>query len=245
MWRLLVLLAATGCAGAPAGGPPVVAAAASLTDVLSEIAGGYEKETGARVSLTFAGSNALARQIRNGAPVDLFVSADEAQMDAVAADIVPGTRHTLLSNALVVAVPSDRPRAMTSPRELLDARIRRVAVGEPSAVPAGAYAREYLQARGLWDALQPKLVPTASVRLALAAVESGGADAAIVFRTDVATSGRATVAFAVPPAESPAISYPAALLRTGRNREAAGRFLAYLRDEPAREVFARAGFILP
>jgi molybdate transport system substrate-binding protein len=245
MWRLLLLLASTACAGTPAGRPPVVAAAASLTDVLSDIAGRYEEATGGRVALTFAGSNGLARQIRNGAPVDLFVSADEKQMDAVADAIVPGTRRALLANALVIAVPSDRPEAMTSPRALLDDRVRRVAVGEPSAVPAGAYAREYLQAEGLWDALRPKLVPTGSVRLALAAVESGSADAAIVFRTDVATSRRATVALAIPAADGPAISYPAALLRTGRNPDAARRFLAYLRGDSAREVFARAGFILP
>ena len=245
MWRLLLLLAALGCAEGPGGDAPVVSAAASLTDALSEVARGYEADTGQRVALNFAGSNALARQIRGGAPVDLFLSADEAQMDAVAEAILPGTRQPLLSNALVIAVPADRARRMRSPRELLEAGVRRVAVGDPSAVPAGVYAREYLTGEGVWDALQPRLVPMGSVRLALAAVETGGADAAVVFRTDVATSRRASIAFAVAPGDGPAITYPVALLRTGRHAEAARRFLEYLRGDAARDVFRRAGFILP
>lgn len=244
MWRLLLLLAAFGC-GAPEGGTPVVSAAASLTDVLTGAVRRYEAETGQTVALNFAGSNVLARQIRSGAPVDLFISADEAQMVAVEAEIVPGTRVTLLSNGLVVAVPSDRARRMASAADLLADDVRRIAVGEPSAVPAGVYARRYLESQGIWQALQPRLVPMGSVRLALAAVEQGAADAAIVFRTDVASSRSATSAFEVPLDEGPPISYPAAILRTGQHPDAARRFLAYLRGPEASAIFTEAGFVLP
>ncbi|MGE0443603.1 MAG: molybdate ABC transporter substrate-binding protein [Vicinamibacterales bacterium] len=244
MWRLVLLLAAFGCASPDRGGP-VVSAAASLTDALTDVGRRYEAETGEVVALNFAGSNVLARQILAGAPVDLFISADEAQMDAVETETAPGTRGTLLSNQLVVAVPSDRARHMASAGDLLADDIRRIAVGEPAAVPAGVYARRYLESQGIWEALQPKLVPMGSVRLALAAVEQGAADAAVVFRTDVASSHGAIVAFAVPPNDGPAISYPAAVLRTGRHAEAARRFLAYLRGPNARAIFAEAGFILP
>jgi molybdate transport system substrate-binding protein len=221
-----------------------VSAAASLTDALTDIARRYEAGTGQAVALNFAASNVLAQQVISGAPVDLFIPADEAQMDAVEAEAVPGTRGTLLSNQLVVAVPSDRPRRMTTAGDLLADDMRRIAVGEPAAVPAGVYARRYLESLGIWEALQPKLVPMGSVRLALAAVEQGAADAAIVFRTDLASSRGATSAFEVPLDEGPAISYPAAILRTGQHPDAARRFLAYLRGPEARAIFAAAGFIL-
>jgi molybdate transport system substrate-binding protein len=244
MWRALLLVAVASCAGRTPQ-PPVVSAAASLTDALTEVADRYERATGERVALNFAASNVLARQIAGGAAVDLFISADVAQMDAVAADIAPGTRVALLSNSLAIAVPSDRPAHFASPRDLLSAAYRRIAVGEPSSVPAGVYARHYFKRLGLWQELQPRLVPAGSVRLALAAVESGAADAAVVFRSDVRPGGRSVVAFDVPPDESPAIVYPAAILRTGDNPDAARRFLAYLQSSPARDVFVRAGFRLP
>jgi molybdate transport system substrate-binding protein len=194
------------------------------------------------VVLNLGASNTLARQIRAGARVDLFISADEAQMDTVAAEVVPGTRIDLLGNQLAVAIPDDRPAGITSAHDLTSASVRRIAIGDPAAVPAGVYARLYLEKLGLWSRLQPRLVPSGSVRLALAAVEGGAADAAIVYRTDIAASGRVREAFVVPRDEGPRIVYPAAVLRSGQNQTGARRLLAFLQSAEAGAIFRRAGF---
>jgi molybdate transport system substrate-binding protein len=220
----------------------VVSAAASLADVLDEAKRMYQSRVDVRVAINVAASNTLARQIAAGAPVDLFISADEAQMDAIRDQIVAGSRVVLLTNQLAIAVPTDRPHVMVSARDLLAASIRRVAIGDPAAVPAGVYAKQYLQGMGLWQLLQPKLVPSGSVRLALAAVESGGADAAIVYATDVAIARRARTALVIPVGQGPRIEYPAALIRGGAHIDAARRFLAFLRGDEMARVFTRAGF---
>ena len=221
----------------------LISAAASLTEVIQQLAKVYESRSGDRLVLNVGASNTLARQIAAGARVDVFISGDEAQMDVVAADVVPGTRVDLLSNQLAIAVPDDRARQFTSVRELADASIRRIAVGDPAAVPAGVYAKAYLQRIGLWTAVESKLIPSGSVRVALAAIENGAADAAIVYRTDVATARRARLAFVVPTADGPTIVYPAAAMRTGANPQAARRLLAFLQTPEAAAIFRRAGFL--
>lgn len=240
----LVLAVAAAAAGPAAGQPRevLVSAAVSLTEALQRIAALYERQAGEKVVLNLAASNTLARQIRGGARVDVFISADEAQMDGVAADIVSGTRVDLLSNQLAIAVPSDRPATVRTPEDLAGAGVRRVAIGDPAAVPAGVYARIYLDRLGLWTRLQLKLVPSGSVRLALAAVENGAADAAIVYRTDIAAGERVRAAFVVPAAEGPRIVYPAAVLRTGPNQAGARRFVEFLRTPAAAAIFTGAGF---
>ena len=226
-----------------AAGEVTVSAAASLTDVLQQAAKMYEWQTGDRLVLNFGASNTLARQIAAGARVDVFISADEAQMDAVAEHIVPGTRKDVLSNQLAIAVPDDRPRAFASARDLVDASIRRIAIGDPAAVPAGVYAKTYLERAGLWKQIAARIVPVGSVRLALAAVENGAADAAIVYRTDIGAARRAREAYVVPVAEGPAIRYPAAAIRGGTNRRGAQAFLAFLDSPQASALFTRAGFV--
>jgi molybdate transport system substrate-binding protein len=239
-----LLAAAPGISPAAADGP-LVSAAASLTDALSAAARQYEQDTGTRLALNFGPSSGLARQIRNGAPVDLFISADEAQMDAVAAAglLDPATRVDLLHNALVIVMPSDRAHALGSARDLADAAIRRIALADPDAVPAGVYARRYLESLGLWTPLASRLVPTSDVRAALAAIDSGNADAAFVYRTDAAIAKRAVVVFRVPPAEGPRIVYPAAIVRTARHAAGARALLAYLQGPAARAIFDRFGFV--
>lgn len=227
----------------PQGREVTVSAAASLTDVLRQLAAIYEERSGERVILNFAASNTLARQIQAGARIDLFFSADEAQMDAVAGRIEPYSRVDLLSNELAIAVPDDRPRRFRSAHDLAAPEIRRIAIGDPAAVPAGVYARAYLEQQGLWTRLAPAIVPAGSVRLALAAVENGAADAAIVYRTDVATARRARLALVIPRSEGPRIVYPVAALRDAPNRAGARRLLAFLQSAEAAEVFARSGFV--
>ena len=223
----------------------VVSAAVSLGDVLQKLAPIYQARTGDRLVLNLGPSNTLAKQITFGARVDLFISADEAQMDAAGPELVPGSRVDLLSNQLAIAVPDDRPRKFESARDLADPAITRIAIGDPAGVPAGVYAKQYLQKIGVWPALQMKLIPSASVRIALAAVENGAADAAIVYRTDIPTAAHAREAFLVPVADGPRIVYPAAIVKTGRSPEGAARLLAFLRGPDATAVFTRAGFLAP
>ena len=223
----------------------MVSAAASLANVMQEIARAYESRTGTRVTVNVAASNTLARQIRNGAPVDVFISADEVQMDVVRTEIVPGSRIDLLANQLAIAVPADRPRTLKSARELSEPRFKRIALGDPAAVPAGIYAKTYFEQLGIWAAIQSRVIPCASVRLALAAVENGSADAAVVYRTDVATAHRASMGLVIPANEGPRIVYPAALVRAGRNRDRAIRFLAWLQGKDAEALFRASGFIIP
>lgn len=220
----------------------LVSAAASLSDVMEQVSRAYEKRTGVRVMVNTGASNTLARQIAAGATVDIFISADEAQMDVVRGELVANSRVDLVSNQLAIAVPADRPRTMRSARELTDPVFKRIAIGDPAAVPAGVYAKTYLEKLGIWPVVSARIVPSGSVRLALAAVENGAADAAIVYRTDLMSARGAALALAIPVSEGPRIVYPAAVIRSGRNREAATRFLAWLRSAEADPIFEAAGF---
>jgi molybdate transport system substrate-binding protein len=219
----------------------LVFAAASLTDALGEIGRGFEARTGAHVLFSFAGSNALARQIQAGAPADVFVSANLDRMDELERSglVRPEDRVSLLSNRLTVVVPRASTLTMSTPRGLEGAR--RLALGDPEAVPAGVYARRWLERVGLWDVLRERVVPTLDVRAALAAVESGAADAGIVYRTDAAISPRVRVALEVPPDEAPRIVYPAAVLASSPSAKARA-FLEHLKSAEARAVFSRHGF---
>jgi molybdate transport system substrate-binding protein len=219
----------------------VVFAAASLADALREIGSAFEARTGHRVVLSFGGSNDMARQIRAGAPAEVFVSASAERMDEVeqAGLVRAGDRGDLLSNRLVVIVPLAADAVPTTAEDLL--RVRRLALGDPQAVPAGIYARRWLEKRGLWERVRDRVVPTLDVRAALAAVESGNADAGIVYRTDAAISRGVRVALEVPPGEAPRIVYPAALLATARG-PGARAFYEQLRSPAARAVFERLGF---
>ena len=245
-WLLAFVLLVPGLApqGLPAATPLTVSAAVSLTDALTAIAEAYGREGRGALRLNFGASNVLARQITAGAPADVFISADEAQMDVVAAAqmMVDGSRVDLLRNQLAIVVPSDRPRTMTSARDLSGAAFRRIAIGDPAAVPAGVYAKAYLEKEGLWASLEAKMVPSGSVRAALAAVESGAADAAIVYRTDARVAMKATVAYVVPLDRGPRIVYPGAIVKNAAAPQEAKRFLEYLRGATAARIFERFGF---
>jgi len=222
-----------------------VSAAASLTEAVQEIGKAYETKTGVKTEFNFGGSNQLARQIEEGAPVDLFFSADEASVDRLEKKglLAAGTRSSILSNALVIVVEKGSTLAVDSPQALASEPVRSIALAEPDSVPAGIYAREYLQGLGLWEKLRGKVIPTENVRAALAAVESGNADAAIVYRTDAGISRKVRVAYEVPPAAGPPISYGAAVVRESRHSSAARQFLLYLESPAASAIFRRYGFL--
>ena len=223
-----------------------VFAAASLTESLKEIASAYEKQSGDKVVFNFGASSMLARQIEAGAPADIFFSADEAKMDGLArhGHVLAETRRSPLSNSLVFVVAAGSSIRIAGARDLLNASIRVVALAEPQSVPAGIYAKEYLRSVGVWSDVIDKVVPTENVRAAMAAVEAGNADAAIVYKTDAAISSQVKVALEIAPAEGPKISYPVAVLTHAPQLDAARRFVDYLTSAPALDVFRSHGFVV-
>ena len=224
----------------------MVFAAASLTEALAEIGGLYEQQRPEiDVVFNFAATNALARQIQEGAPADVFFSADEAKMDGLEKKglLRPGTRRSLLSNALVIVVHRDSRLNLFGAADLAGAKVGSIALAEPQTVPAGIYAKEYLKAQGLWSKVIDKVIPTENVRAALAAVESGNVDAGIVYNTDAAISMSVRVAYAVPAADGPRISYPVAVLQESRRGAAAQQFVQFLESEAVLAVFRRYGFL--
>ncbi len=224
----------------------MVFAAASLSESLQEIATDYEKQTRDHLVFNFGGSGLLARQIEQGGPADLFFSADEARMDALEKGnwLLPGTRKSRLSNTLVIVVATDHGASVATPTDLTSTSVRRLALAETRSVPAGIYAREFLERQHLWTAVESRVVPTENVRAALAAVESGNADAGIVYKTDAAITKRVRVVYEIPAKDLSPISYPVAVLRASRQPEAAQRFLAYLLSPKTAEVFRRRGFLI-
>jgi molybdate transport system substrate-binding protein len=241
---LAVAAAALTALPLPARAPLTVSAAVSLGEALTVAAREYAQAGGGTIRFNFGASNVLARQIVDGAPVDIFISADEQQMDIVAAAglVKAGSRADILSNQLAVVVPNDRNRTLGGIRALTDPAFRRIAIGDPDAVPAGVYAKQYLQKVGIWDQIAPRIVPAGSVRAALTAVETGAADAAIVYRTDARIATRASVAWVVPANEGPPIRYPAAVIRTSSAAEEAQRFLDYLRSAAGMRALTQFGF---
>jgi molybdate transport system substrate-binding protein len=228
--------------------PPtlVVSVAASIHEAMVEIAALYRQSTGAAVDLNTGSSSTLARQIVEGAGAGVFLSADGLQMDIVerAGRLVAGTRTPLLTNELAVVVPADAPAAATL-EALLAGRLRRLAMGEPSSVPAGVYGRRWLEHEGAWDTLSRSVVPFPTVRGVLAAVEAGRVDAGIVYRTDAMTSPVRVIA-RVTAAAHPYlhIVQPAAVV-AGSAEPEGRRFLEFLKGEAARRVFVRRGFGTP
>ena len=238
----LVLLIGLSAAPAASAAEITVFAAASLADALSEIGNSFGAATGHHVAFNLGASSDLARQIRAGAPADVFFSADEAQMDVVtrAGAVRAAERVDLLSNTLVVVVPARTPRRLQAPSEI--AQFERLALADPQAVPAGVYAKEYLEKTGIWSRLADRIVPTLNVRAALAAVESENVPAAIVYRTDAAISSRVAVAFEVPRAAGPAIVYVMAPLATAS--APARLFADELASARAARVYEKYGFLV-
>ncbi len=232
-----------GSCGKAAPLPLLVFAAASTTDALTELGPAFTAESGIPVAFAFGGSSDLARQLKSGAPGDVFLSADQAQMDELERIglVQPGSRRTLLANELAIVVATDLPTPIAKPADLL--LVQRLALADPTAVPAGIYAKQWLFTQGLWAVLSPRILPMQDVRAALAAVESGAAEAAIVYRTDAAIARNARLAFVVPRDAGPPILYPVAPLTGSRQPRAASDFVTFLASEPARAVFAHHGFI--
>jgi molybdate transport system substrate-binding protein len=224
----------------------LVSAAASLAEVLKEISNGYRSKSKHTVRFNFGPSSGLARQIEEGAPADIFFSADLPQMDTLDRNgrLEPGTRKNLLSNQLVIIVPADSKLAMASPKDLLKSVVKRIALAEPSSVPVGVYSSKYLADEGLWNQVKAKIVPVQDVRATLAAVESGNVEAGFVYKTDAAVSKKVKVAFQVPSEKGPKIVYPIAIVKESKRKDAARNFMSYIVSPAAKETFKKYGFIV-
>jgi molybdate transport system substrate-binding protein len=223
-----------------------VSAAASLTDALKEIAAAYQRTSRDKITFNFGASSFLARQMEAGAPADVFFSADEARMDELEKKnfVVKETRRSLLSNTLVIVVDKGSKIQIASADDLVKPEIKKIALADPATVPAGVYAKEYLEKINLWAQISKKIIPTDNVRAALAAVESGNVEAGIVYKTDAAISKKTRVGYEIPRDEGPAISYSVALLRDAKEPAAAREFLNCLAEPEASAVFRKFGFIV-
>jgi molybdate transport system substrate-binding protein len=225
----------------------IVSAAASLTNAFRDAGKLFEtSHPGEKVAFNFASSSVLLSQIAQGAPADVFATADAHTMDSAEKQglLAPGTRRTLLGNKLVLIVPT---RARAKPSGLTgleDASVRRIAIGNPASVPAGRYARDALRKAGLWSKLEPKYVFAQNVRQALDYVARAEADAGIVYSTDAAIMAGKVVVAAEMPLDRP-IVYPVAIVKDARNRASAQSFLSSLGSPQAQAIFRRYGFSQP
>ena len=253
MTRRALLAAIAASLAAPVRAQPseslLVFAAASLTEAMQDVAKLWEARGEPRLRFNFAASSTLARQLEQGAQANLFASADQPWMDWAQSRtlIVPETRRTLLGNRLVLVTPANSTATVSiAPGMDLLSLLGpngRLAIGDPSNVPAGLYARQALTKLGLWPTLEPRLARAESVRSALLLVERGEAPLGIVYATDAAIARGVKIA-ATFPADllDPPIAYPFAVTRAG-DTPAARRLMAFLATPPALEAFARRGFI--
>ncbi len=224
-----------------------VLAAASLTDSLRDISAAWVKAGNRPLRMSFGASSTLARQIEQGAPANLFASADEQWMDYLAKRdlIAADTRKSLLGNDVVLVVPAGKPQHVTiAPGFDLRGMLGpdgRLAVGDPKHVPVGIYAEQALRKLGMWEAIEPRLARTEDVRAALRFVELGEAPVGIVYATDAAISDKLMVAGVFPTDSHDPVTYPFAATKTGDNPEAR-TLLAFLSGPEARAIFVKRGF---
>ena len=239
-----VLFAAIGSLAAAPAPEVTVYAAASLRDALQAIAPVCESQAGIRLVFNFGASSDLARQIVAANKADVFFSADEAWMDHVAEEglVDASSRGNLLGNRLVVVVPQGVGSSIGDAAALTS--VKRLALANPDAVPAGKYAKAWLEKLGLWEKVRERVVPFPDVRATLAAVEAGAVDAGVVYRTDAAIAKGVSVRFEVPAADGPPIRCPVAALAKRPAIEAARRAVTCFEGPQARAVFERLGFVV-
>lgn len=246
--RPWVAACALTCAAMPAvAGEVLVSAAASLTNAFKELATQYEAaHPGTKVLTTFGSSDVVLRQITEGAPADVFASADQKAMDkAVAAKAVdPATRVNFARNEVVLVVPADNPRGIASLADLKKQGVTRIALGNPDSVPVGRYTRAALERAGAWDTVKAHEILGQNVRQVLSYVERGEVDAGFVYATDAAImKGRVRVVVAI---ETPTpVSYPVALVRRDGRAPEAADFLTFLLSADGQAVLSRYGFVKP
>lgn len=242
----------TGCGGGQSAekktAEPVelhVAAAASLTDAMKELAELYAKDNpDVKLVFNFGSSGALQQAIENGGETDLFFSAAQKQMNALdeAGELAEGTRQDLLINEVVLIVPKDDALGIKTFEDMTRDDVKHVALGEPKGVPVGQYSEEILTNLGILDAVKAKAVYGSDVRQVLSWVETGDAECGIVYATDAAVSDKVTVAAIAPADSHKPVIYPAAVIKDSKHLDAAKAFLTFVGTEAAKAVFEKYGF---
>lgn len=220
-----------------------ISAAASLKDAAEELKSTYiTQHPNVTITYNFASSGTLQKQIEEGAPSDLFISAGKSQMDALAEKdlIVADSRKDLLGNELVLIAGKDS--SLQDFAGLTDAAIKKISIGTPETVPAGKYAKEALTTLNLFDQIQPKLVMAKDVRQVLTYVETGNVDAGLVYRSDTYQAENIKIVAAAPKDSHKPIVYPMALIKASEKQDTAGEFADFLSSKEAADVFSKYGF---
>ena len=259
LWIIIGLLAAAllaaGCGGgakqapAPAAQPVelTISAAASLKDALMEIQKNYmAKNPSVKLVCNLGASGALQKQIEQGAPADIFISAAPKQMnDLEAKNLVnKATRRNLVENKLVLVVPENSALGLSKFEDITNAKVQKFSMGETATVPAGQYGQQVLQKLGLWDKVKDKAVFAKDVRTVLTYVATGNVEAGIVYKTDAVSGAKVKIAATAPEGSHQPIVYPAAILSGAKQGKAAEEFLASLAGPEAKAVFEKHGFTM-
>ena len=242
---LLVLAASMGACHAPRRTTLTLSVAASLKNAILEAETAYRRDhANMDFRNDFGSSGTLALEIEEGAPVDAFLSAAPKPMDDLEAKglVAPGTRRNLLRNSLVLIAPPDS--RLRDFQGLTDPSVRLIALGDPASVPAGQYGRQTLAALHLFDRLNKKVVMGGDVRQVLTYVETGNADAGIVYVTDAQSSSRVRIVAFAPDWSHDAIVYPAAVVKASQSGGATRDFIDYLGNPEAQAIFVKHGFTM-
>ncbi|WZL73841.1 molybdate ABC transporter substrate-binding protein [Clostridiaceae bacterium 35-E11] len=220
-----------------------VSAAASLMEALTEIQPQFEKESGVKLTLNFAASGTLRKQIEEGAPVDLFISASQKHMDGLENKnlLDQNSRKNILKNQLVFIVAKDSLDKIKNISDTTRENIK-ISIGEPESVPAGQYAKESLAYLNLWDQVKAQCVYAKNVKQVVNYVESQEIDAGIVYRSDATVLKNSEVIQVLEEASHKPIVYPAAIIASSKNKDAANKFSAYLSTKEAQKSFEKYGF---
>lgn len=231
------------CLYAPSamGAELTVSAAASLSESFTQIAREFTRDTGVKVNLNFASSNNLLRQMEQGAPVDVFASADQETMDTAAKKnlVDTATRRDFALNDLVLITPAGS--TLAGPDALSGADVKHIAIGQPESVPAGRYAREALTSAGLWETLQSRFVFGNNVRQVLSYIQRGEADAGFVYRTDALAGGKDVRIVTAMTGHKP-VCYPIAVAGESADKDAAQKFVNFVLSPRGLEILAHYGF---
>lgn len=253
---LLTALAFAGCGSSEKSPAPAaqqipvelnVSAAVSLKDAMAEIQKHYQaKNPHSKLLFNLGASGSLQKQIEQGAPADIFISAAPKQMNELQEKklINPATRKNFVENKLVVIVPKDSKLSLTKYEDLTQAGVNKIALGETAVVPAGQYAKEVLQKLALWDKVQDKVVFAKDVRTVLAYTETGNVEAGIVYKTDAASSDKVKIVATAPEGSHQPILYPIAVVASTKQAKAAEDFVNYLFTPESKAILEKYGFVM-
>lgn len=223
----------------------MISAAASLKDVMLEIKKSYETDNkGDKLIFNFGGSGALQQQIENGAPVDIFISAAQKQIDELDKKnlLIKTSKVNLLKNEVVLIVPINSKLSVKSFKDLTNNKISNIGIGEPKSVPAGQYSLEIFNKLGITEKINSKLVYGKDVRTILSWVETGNVDAGIVYKTDAISSDKVKVVSTAPKDSHAPVIYPVAIIADSKVQNESKKFLNFLKSKKATELFIKFGF---